>query len=277
MRQLDTQVRFAAIGDNCIDVYAALDQGAFGGNALNVAVRWALLGTASEYLGAVGSDAAGARIREALTAQGVSTAHLHTVPEKTGITWLALNAHGERLIVEEHLGSSASYAPTDHDLAAIADCAWVHCVSLARFRDTIRRLAALRRPVSYDFSTRHETVDLTGIEIAFFSLDTPHDQAARSLAEAARAGGAPIAIVTRGQWGSLGLCDDGMFAVPAVPVTPLDTCGAGDAYIAAFTHAYTQHLGVHACMSAATEAGAAACAHHGGWPQEWQALKAFGL
>lgn len=259
--------RMAAIGDNCIDIYLAIDQQAVGGNAVNVAVHWARMGLASEYLGAVGTDEGGSMVRHTLDALGVSTHGLRARAGKTGVTQIAITDTGDRMLAYEDFGVSGSYEPSDDDLASLAGCAWAHGVTLPRFRSITRRLLAYEVRMSYDFSTRHETEGLAGLEVAFYSLDHPDEAAAIELAMAARAGGARIAVIMRGAFGSVGLDDTSLVVVPAQLIEPIDTCGAGDAYIASFTAAYARNQPLRGCMSVATDAAAATCMYVGAWRQ----------
>ena len=56
---METDVRFAAIGDNCMDVYDKTGEVYPGGNPVNVAVHIARLGGRASYIGVVGDDAYG--------------------------------------------------------------------------------------------------------------------------------------------------------------------------------------------------------------------------
>src|SRR5262245_55393099 len=76
-------VRIASVGDCCIDSYAGNDA-AVGGNALNVAVHLVRLGFETEFIGVVGDDARGDRIRAALARVGVHADRVHVRP---GATW----------------------------------------------------------------------------------------------------------------------------------------------------------------------------------------------
>ena len=67
-----TTFRLAAVGDNCIDRFEEpVGEAYVGGNAINVAVQWALLGQQSFYFGAVGRDRNGAQVRQLLKQNGV--------------------------------------------------------------------------------------------------------------------------------------------------------------------------------------------------------------
>ena len=96
-------MRFATVGDNTIDEYVGAEELSFvGGNAVNVAVRLAELGRDVAYFGAVGPDARGRAVREALVARGVSVAHLLEIPGTTSTSQVTVAPNGERHLSGEH-------------------------------------------------------------------------------------------------------------------------------------------------------------------------------
>jgi fructoselysine 6-kinase len=61
---------------------------------------------------------------------------------------------------------------------------------------------------------------------------------------------------------------------PAVPVADVvDTCGAGDAFIAAFLVSRLAGASLAACLRAGAEAGARACTFVGAFPQPLGAVR----
>ncbi len=64
-------MKIACIGDNCIDSYDETGKYYPGGNAVNVAVYLHRMGVESSYVGAVGNDENGERLRRALLEKGV--------------------------------------------------------------------------------------------------------------------------------------------------------------------------------------------------------------
>jgi fructoselysine 6-kinase len=260
-----------ALGDNCIDVYVQTGEKLVGGNAVNVAVQWALAGRRSSYVGAVGSDDHGARVEDALVALGVDTEGLLTLPGPTGVTEIEIAGNGERSLVSEDLGVSADLRLSDADVDAIGRPAWAHCATLEGFRAVAERFARHGVPVSMDFSTRFEFDGLEHLEVAFYSCRPDEVDAARDVVARAIAGGARIAVATCGPSGSVARSSGdagGLASVPAVEITPVDTLGAGDSYAASFIIARLDGLDVVSGMRIAAQAAAVTCGHRGGWPQE---------
>lgn len=260
-----------ALGDNCIDVYLQTGEQLVGGNAVNVAVQWALAGHHSAYVGAVGPDDHGARVADALAAIGVDTTGLLTLPGSTGVTQIEIADGGERVLVSEDFGVSADLRVTDADIDAIGRPGWAHCATLRGFRDVARRFDRHGVPVSVDFSTRFEFERLDHLEVAFFSCGADEVDGAGDVVGRAVAGGARVAVATCGASGSVAQWSGNsrsLAFVPAADVIAVDTLGAGDSYAANFVAARLNGLDVVEAMRAGTQAAAVTCGHRGGWPQE---------
>jgi fructoselysine 6-kinase len=262
--------RVASIGDNCIDRYEEpVALSAVGGNALNVAVRWRRAGFRAEYLGAVGPDEAGARIRGALEREEVAIDRLRTLPGRTGDTRIRLTAQGERVFVAEDYGVSADYAPTAADLEHLRTLDHVHVANLFEPEPVIRALRDGRARVSHDLGERRPLPAMPGLDLVLLSMPkASSDEAAARAAHDAVAAGAATALVTNGAGGSVA-CEGGrVVSMPAVPVEVVDTCGAGDAYLAEFVAERLRGGPLERCMEAGAGAAARCCASLGAWSQE---------
>lgn len=261
--------RFATVGDNCIDRFLPpADEWLVGGNAVNVAVQLALLGRDVCYFGAVGADRAGDAVRDALRGNAVGTAHLATDPScVTAYTDIEMSDDGERSFVFEEFGACQSYAPSVEDVAALRGMHHVHIGWLNDGGALKRALAGYGAIVSQDLSVNNSDENLSpaGLDIAFCSarVDQAED-AARRL----NAGGAKLAIVTLGAAGSLAFDGADLFRATPVPVTPEDTTGAGDAFIAGVLDAHARGLLLPAMLAFASERAAHACLYRGGFPQK---------
>jgi len=87
--------------------------------------------------------------------------------------------------------------------------------------------------------------------------------------------GASVVVVTMGRIGSLASDGRQIVAADAVPVTPVDTTGAGDTFIAAFIDARLTGLDLQSSLNAGRSAAAATCRHYGGFPQRLDRLKLY--
>lgn len=261
-------MRLAAVGDNCVDVLKPAGRRLIGGNAVNVAVQFASLGGRSTYFGAVGADGDGDRVRRTLIARGVGVEHLVERARPTARTDIEIGRGGERRIAFEDFGACAGYAPDAAAFEALAATDHVHIGWLDDHGALRRRLVARRRSASQDISLNaaHENIGVEGLAIAFASAVGPH-QAAWRLAQSLFTQGARGVVVMRGAEGSSVFLDGAEVEIRAQPIEPVDTTGAGDAYIAAFLHAWLS--GVHPAAAGDFAAAHAerACLHEGGFPQ----------
>jgi fructoselysine 6-kinase len=259
-------LRLVAVGENCIDVYLPpIGLSAVGGNAVNVAVDWARAGLAAGYVGAVGPDADGRRIADALRHEGAE-ADMAVLDGATAVSHIAVDERGERELVFEDFGVGEDFVPDAVSLARLASSSWVHCTLPSGPGPLLSALPGV--PLSYDFSTRHVEHDPSGLAVAFLSGDGPPDERIADLATGMLARGAACAIVTCGPHGSLGVDGEQVVVLDALSITPVDTLGAGDAYIAAFVAQRAAGADLRTAMEAGTAAGAAVCGHLAGFSQE---------
>jgi fructoselysine 6-kinase len=260
----------ATMGDNCLDHYLPpLDREFVGGNALNVAVGLRDHGHEVAYAGAVGSDRAGDAVLAAARGRGIDTGHVRVGPGATGVTTIRLTDDGDRVFESEVLGESGAYRPDPATLAGLAPRAWVHGAGLA---GGVEGFTGLRRGgarLSYDFShasSPERMADLCPhLEVAFLSAPGAEADEAAGLAESAVAAGAATAVVTRGRHGSLAVAGSVHHHQPPVPVSVVDTLGAGDAYIAACISTLVEGGTLETALRLGAEAAARTCTHYGAW------------
>ncbi len=259
----------ATIGDNCLDRYLPpVDREFVGGNALNVAVGLRDRGHDVAYAGAVGSDAAGEAVLGAARRRGIDTFHVHVGPGATGMTTIRLADDGDRVFESEILGESGTYQPDPATLADLGGRAWVHGTGLAAGVEGFTGLRRAGARLSFDFSHTSSPERMAELcphlEVAFLSAPGAGAGEAAGLAESAVAAGAATAIVTRGRHGSLALCGR-VSHHPTVPVSVVDSLGAGDAYIAACISVLVEGGTLETALRLGAEAAARTCTHYGAW------------
>ena len=222
-----------------------------GGKGANQAVAAARLGAAVAMVGCVGSDDFGRETVESLRNEGVDVTHVRTVPgATTGVAPIFVAASGENAILIVK-GANALLTPADMEAASdvLLECDLILLqleIPLETVYATIdwarlnhRRVVlnpapataelAFERVASVDYFMPNQT------ELAILA-DRPADTAEQA-ANAARVlleRGMRRIIVTMGGDGALLVTPERVIHVPAVAVTPVDTTGAGDAFIGAF-------------------------------------------
>ncbi|UCI10355.1 PfkB family carbohydrate kinase [Mesorhizobium sp. B1-1-8] len=256
-----------AVGDNCLDAYLSHGLLTVGGNALNVAAQWRRSGVTARYFGAVGNDPEGEVVLAGLAGVGLTPDDVECLPGDTAVTLLRDEA-GDRKFLHESFGVGENYMPSQQHYALIASADWVHLGTNAN-RELVRRLVADHVPFSVDVSTAHLALPLEGVPMLFASGPDAADAPVEPLLAALRAAGARQVVLTCGKRGAY--FDDGTSVVhaPATPVDVVDTCGAGDSFIAMFlTGFHFDGLGAEDALRKASLAAAQTCTHLGGFPQK---------
>jgi fructoselysine 6-kinase len=258
----------ACVGDNCIDHYLPpIGRRFAAGNAINVAVWLRRGGFAVDYFGAVGDDDDGSLILAALAAEGVGIDNVAALPSPTSVTDIVVSPHGEREFVRVAEGAAEEYEPDREVVAALSAYRLAHAVNISDHTILTDPLLAAGVPVTYDFDTCAQPVAVDGLTMVFFSPEvgtTPAD-VDDLVADAVRRG-ARAAIAMCGPNGSVGCDARGLVRVPAAPVAAIDTCGAGDSYIAAVIAGHLAGGGLDTCMHAGAALAATVCGHVGALP-----------
>jgi fructokinase len=263
---------------------------AVGGAPLNVAVGVARLGGTVEFLGALGTDELGRRVRALLAAAGVGTSGCPASPEPTSLALASFTGAEPDFRFYGDPPSYAAIGAGDVDPRLVAGARTVYCGSIALLRPgplaaaraawsvpgpvrafdpnvrprLVRDPAGLRRTVEEFAATAH-LVKLSAPDAdALFGLDP-----ARAAAHL-RSVGADTVVVTLGAAGALLAHDTEVVPVPAPAVTAVDTTGAGDATMAGLIFALARHglpadvEGWRGHVTFATQVGALVCEIPGG-------------
>ena len=257
-------MRIVAVGDNVVDCYPRLGRRYPGGNAYGVAVHARRCGAATGYVGAVGDDAAGTLMRDALHAEGVDTARLRVLPGATATATVDLVA-GERTFLGNDKGISL-ITPTPDDLRYVASFDAAHTSCYSRLEEHLADLAR-RVPVSYDFGYRREpryaVPLLVFCHLATFSGSDLSDERTDALLRWAHGNGARYALVTRGASGAHLFDGRRVHHKPTLSTTVVDTLGAGDSFIARTLVGLLAGEPVPQVLAAAAAVAAATCGHLG--------------
>jgi ribokinase len=228
-----------------------------GGKGANQAVAAARLGASVAMLGAVGRDAAGTRLVEALRATGVDvTGVAYNEHAPTGTAFIIVDAAGQNQIVvaagandligAEHLDQHANLFESTKAVLTQLEIPLATVAAALRLARVHGALAILNpapaRPLADELlqacdwiiPNQHEAAALAGLPDG--SSPSPGPVAAR-LRE--RGGGAGVAI-TLGPSGVWLECGAFSGLVNGFPVTAVDTVGAGDTFNGAFAVKLTE-------------------------------------
>jgi fructoselysine 6-kinase len=109
---------------------------------------------------------------------------------------------------------------------------------------------------------------LESVPLVFASGPDDPDEPVEPLIRALRGAGVRQVVVTCGSRGASFSDGGAILHAPATPVRVVDTCGAGDSFIAAFLAAFCcEKRGPADSLDKATVTAAQTCLHVGGFPQ----------
>jgi len=249
-----------------------------GGKGANQAAAAACYGADVVMHGLVGDDQWAPIVLDALAEFGVDVSAVATTEEAgTGYASIMIDARGENTIAVAsgaNLKASAdSLSGTDigpDDFLVLQmevdfDANW-QALELAKSREAITVLnVAPAAPVpdstlartdylvvnQIEAQTVAQSMTASGMEEMAIALSKAHDL---------------TTIVTLGAEGALAATGDAVFHVPALPVTAVDTTGAGDAFIGTLVASLDEGLELKPAMERACIGAALACTKPGAMP-----------
>jgi len=236
-----------------------------GGKGLNQAVACARMGARVAFVGCVGDDAAGRMLRGLLADEGIDVEALGTSVLPTGRAFITVDSSGGNTIVVVP-GANADVG-RDHDIE-LPPCRLV----LAQLETPTATVASVlrqaRRAGVRTVLNPAPAVALPAGLVADCDIVVPNEMEAEALGgadELLRAGAAAV-VVTLGERGALVVTVGSTHAVDPHRVAPVDTVGAGDAFVGAMCAELMRGAPlIDACRTGAV-AGALATTVHGAVP-----------
>jgi ribokinase len=236
-----------------------------GGKGLNQAVAAARAGAATTFVGALGRDENGDLLADTMSTAGVAGDLVRRVSEPTGQAFIVVDDSGENTIIVASGANGTVTRLTDKENAAIAASA-VLLMQLELPLPAIEAAALFGRQrgvVTMLNAAPARELPLAMLEDLDYLIVNEHEAcliAASDDLETASvtlAGLARRLVVTLGSSGSV-LYDGGVEVarIAAVPVTAIDTTGAGDTYCGAFAAAIAEGMEYDAAARFATAAAA---------------------
>jgi ribokinase len=254
MMDLVTYVtRFPAAGET---VEAPRFQMAHGGKGANQAVAAARLGSDVLFVGKVGDDAFGTLTLDNFRRNGIDAHHVGVIADcPSGVAPIFVEPGGENRILIV-VGANARLTPADVERARPelrrADVILLQLeVPLETVYATLALGVECGVPVFLNPAPATPKLDLTRLRGLTFLVPNQSELAllsglpantigeAESAARHVLAAGVAAVIVTLGADGALYVTGDERLHVAAPRVTPVDTTGAGDAFIGSFAHSYS--------------------------------------
>lgn len=262
-----------------------------GGSESNVAIGIQRLGGTAVWCGRTGTDSLGTLVRREIRAEGVTVRAVEDPGAPTGLMMKERRTAATQKVSYYRAGSAGSrLSPEDVDPDLIQGAAVLHVTGITpalspSAAKTIRSAIDVARSagvtVSFDLNYRsnlwtaaeatrsyQEIIPLVDIvfagdEEAALAVGPAADPAdlARLLADL----GPAQAIIKLGSEGTVAVIDGQLYHQPAMPIDPVDTVGAGDAFVAGYLAELMAGKGPAERLELAVQTGAFACLAYGDW------------
>ncbi|MFJ6281686.1 sugar kinase [Pseudarthrobacter oxydans] len=262
-----------------------------GGSESNVAIGVQRLGGTAVWCGRTGADSLGQLVRREIRAEGVTVRSIEDPSAPTGLMLKERRTMATQKVSYYRAGSAGSrLTPEDLDSSLISGAAVLHVSGItpalsATAATTIREAIDIARSqgvtVSFDLNYRanlwtaadarrsyQELIPLTDIvfagdEEAALAVGPAHEptELARRLAEL----GPSQAIIKLGSKGAVASIEEEIYRQPAVAIEPVDTVGAGDAFVAGYLAELMAGKAPADRLELAAKTGAFACLAYGDW------------
>ncbi|UNK71248.1 ribokinase [Microbacterium sp. H1-D42] len=253
-----------------------------GGKGANQAVAAGLAGARTSFVGCVGDDLFHDLVVDGLSGAGIDLTHLRTVPGPTGIAHIRVDASAQNDIVMVPL-ANAHLSPEQVD-AALATLAPTTSVLLTQLETPAAlTLHITSRAREHGMTVVLDPAPAATLDAAVWAnidIVTPNETEATLISgievtdasSAERAGrwfleqGAGAAVITMAEKGSCVVTPDGTTFIDPIPVEPVDTTAAGDAYAGYLGAALAEGWSLTDATRLASAAGAIAVTRQGASP-----------
>ncbi len=234
-----------------------------GGKGLNQAVAAARCGANTAFLGALGSDAAAALLRTVLEVDGIDHTRVGVVDDvSTGRALITVGDDGENSIVVVP-GANATVVvdsmPAAHVVLAQLEIPLDAVIDAFRLGRAAGSTTVLNPAPAAELPD--ELLVLTDVIVP-----NEHEVGLLGGAEHLLERGPGAVVVTLGRDGARWYSATGSTAIPPLPVEPVDTTGAGDAFCGAFCARLAVGDPIDVALTWAAAAGALATTVAGAVP-----------
>lgn len=250
-----------------------------GGKGANQALAAARAGAEVRVVGCVGQDDFATRALALLAQAEIDLSLVRRMDRHTGTALIVVDDAGENMITVLP-GANSRLSCAALEQAGLAAGDWLllqletpleGVLAAARYAKkqgarTVLNLSpfmAFPRELldTVDILVVNET-ELKGVLDLLAAPELKEEEAVRWLAH--RLGNTVVA--TLGEKGAIAAADGEVIAVPAIPVTPIDTVGAGDAFVGYLAAGLADGLTLPAALARAAIAGGLACLRPGAQP-----------
>ncbi|WP_159990497.1 aminoimidazole riboside kinase [Pelistega ratti] len=240
-----------------------------GGAPANVAVGIARLGVPSAFIGRVGNDPLGKFMQQTLAAENVQTTHMILDPQQRTSTVIVGLDNGERSFTFMVKPSADQFLQTN-DLPPFHAGEWLHCCSIALVNnpsreatfEAIRRIKVAGGFFSFDPNLREslwdsleemKTVVMQAVALADvlkfseeeLTLLTNTNRLEQAIQYITSQFSDKLILITLGEKGTLYYFKGESAVIAGKALEPVDTTGAGDAFVGGLLAGLAQHTNWH--------------------------------
>jgi sulfofructose kinase len=241
-----------------------------GGQIATALATCASLGLRATYLGVIGDDDDGRRIRRELAARGIDLGHMEVGRAASATATILLDATGDRIVLW-HRDPSLRYPPDrlPADVIAASRVLHVDDVDVPAAIEAAKIARAHDIPITCDVDhvtpgTR-ELLQLVSHPVFAESVPTELTGEAgpeRALRALRRVHPGRL-VVTVGEKGAIALDGDTFLAAPGFPVSVVDSTGAGDVFRGAYIYGIVRGWSFERQLWFANAAAAVSCTKAG--------------
>ncbi|OPJ62735.1 PfkB family carbohydrate kinase [Clostridium oryzae] len=239
-----------AMADNCIDVYYKLDRYYLTGNSIDFALNYKDMGGDVSEMTILGNDVFAIALEERLKERKIPLRVIKQVDRPTGMATMDI-VDGDKKHIHFEGNAMEEIKLSEEDLEFVKQFDIVYAERWTKVDRYIKKLKQPGQIWVYDFSKRLELESndaiLPYIDYAFFSYDRDDDYI-RSFMIKTKQKGTGCVIAMLGEYGSLAYDGNQFYQMHAENVPVINTVGAGDSYIAAFTYGVSLGETIPECM-----------------------------
>jgi sugar/nucleoside kinase (ribokinase family) len=252
-----------------------------GSSSAIVAHNLSALGSRVGFQSRIGDDPLGQIALERLQQSGVDTSLVRRIAGQTTTGLTVILHHNQWRNILTYMGTIAELAWEDLDLEYLSDSRHFHLSSFFLQRDLRPRIGELLRYMkSKGLTTSLDTNDDPDDQwnddllevLRFVDVLLPNEREACKLARTDDLDAAvsklservALVVVKTGAKGAMAAHGKERVVAPALPLTPVDSVGAGDSFDAGFLHQYVRGAELASCLALGNLAGALSTTRPGG-------------
>ena len=239
--------------DDEVDVQELLPS--IGGSAANFAVGISRQGLKAGIMTRIGKDHFGRLAVQKFRDEGVDTERLLHIDEKTGMAFIAVDAHGERAMYT-FMGANSKFYLEKEDIEYIKSSKLLHITGM--YKEVVEEASKHANLLSLNPGTLLSSYGLKTLDkiikkahIIFLNKKEVKILTGLNFNEGAQTilnMGVPIVVVTCGKSGATVYTENDVISSSTEVVEALDTTGAGDAFAAGFIASFVKDKKLEDCL-----------------------------